>query len=83
MAITRSPRNPAPRLAARASGTASRSNSSFTGATPSRERAWEYVFWVDADAAVDDPGCAAALEELRAETEMVRIAGSYPRAREA
>jgi prephenate dehydratase len=49
---------------------------------PTRRARWEYVFWVDADADATDPACAAALEELRGETEMVRIVGSYPRAAE-
>jgi prephenate dehydratase len=47
---------------------------------PTRRARWEYVFWVDADADASDPDCAAAIEALRAETEMVRILGSYPRA---
>ena len=46
---------------------------------PSRTARWEYVFWVDADADAASPDCAAAIEALRAETEMVRILGSYPR----
>lgn len=49
---------------------------------PARRARWEYVFWVDVDADPAEPACAAALEELRAETEMVRILGSYPRAAE-
>lgn len=49
---------------------------------PARRARWEYVFWVDVDADAADPACAAALDELRAETEMVRILGSYPRASE-
>ena len=49
---------------------------------PARRARWEYVFWVDVDADAADPACAAALDELRAETEMVRILGSYPRAAE-
>lgn len=49
---------------------------------PTRRARWEYVFWVDADADAADPACAAAIEELRGETEMVRIHGSYPRAPE-
>ena len=57
-------------------------NLSSLESRPTKRARWEYVFWVDADAAVDDPDCAAALDDLRAETEMVRIAGSYPRARE-
>jgi prephenate dehydratase len=46
---------------------------------PSRERAWEYVFWVDVDAGVDEPSCAAAIAELREHATMVRVLGSYPR----
>ncbi|MBA2381211.1 MAG: prephenate dehydratase [Chloroflexi bacterium] len=58
-------------------------NLSSLESRPARRARWEYVFWVDLDAAVDDPSCAAALDDLRAETEMVRILGSYPRAAEA
>jgi prephenate dehydratase len=58
-------------------------NLSSLESRPARRARWEYVFWVDVDAAVDDPACAAALVDLRAETEMVRVLGSYPRAREA
>jgi prephenate dehydratase len=47
---------------------------------PSRERAWEYVFWVDVDADATDPACAAALAELGRDATMVRVLGSYPRA---
>ena len=43
---------------------------------------WEYLFWVDLDGDPGDPACAAALEELRGETELVRILGTYPRAPE-
>jgi prephenate dehydratase len=49
---------------------------------PARRARWEYVFWVDADADAAEPDCAAAIEALRQETEMVRILGSYPRAAE-
>ena len=58
-------------------------NLSSLESRPARRARWEYVFWVDVDAAVDDPACAAALDDLRAETEMVRVLGSYPRARDA
>jgi prephenate dehydratase len=58
-------------------------NLSSLESRPARRARWEYVFWVDVDAAVDDPACAAALSDLRAETEMVRVLGSYPRAAEA
>lgn len=46
---------------------------------PSRERAWEYVFWADLDGSVDDPACRAALADLRARTTLVRVLGTYPR----
>jgi chorismate mutase/prephenate dehydratase len=49
---------------------------------PSRERAWEYVFWADLDAGVEEAACAAAIDELRGEATMVRVLGSYPRSRE-
>ena len=47
---------------------------------PSRERAWEYVFWADLDGAIDDPPTAAALADLRPRTTLVRVLGSYRRA---
>jgi prephenate dehydratase len=46
---------------------------------PARTARWEYVFWVVVDADATEPTCAAALEELGAEAEMVRVLGSYPR----
>ena len=47
---------------------------------PSRERAWEYVFWIDLDADTTDPSTAAAFEALGAVTTMARVLGSYPAA---
>ena len=46
---------------------------------PSRERAWEYVFWVDLDADGAAPATVAALADLRSVTTMIRVLGSYPR----
>jgi prephenate dehydratase len=46
---------------------------------PSRSAAWEYVFWTDLDAHEDEPACAAALADLRAEATLVRTFGSYRR----
>jgi prephenate dehydratase len=43
---------------------------------------WEYLFWVDLDADPADPACAAALVALAAETEVVRVLGTFPRAAE-
>ena len=45
---------------------------------PSRERAWEYVFWIDLDGDVAEPAMAAALDEVRGVTSMTRVLGSYP-----
>ncbi len=45
---------------------------------PSRERAWEYVFWIDLDGDVADPPMAAAIDDLGAVTTMTRRLGSYP-----
>jgi len=45
---------------------------------PSRERAWEYVFWIDLDGDAAEPAMAAALEEVRGVTTMTRVLGSYP-----
>jgi prephenate dehydratase len=49
---------------------------------PARTARWEYVFWVDLDADAEDEICAAAIDDLRAEAQMVRVLGSYPRAME-
>jgi prephenate dehydratase len=58
-------------------------NMSRLESRPSRATRWEYVFWADLDAAVDDPPAAEALDALRQHAAMVRVLGSYPRAAEA
>ena len=45
---------------------------------PSRERAWEYVFWIDLDGDTGESSMAAALDEVRGVTTMTRVLGSYP-----
>lgn len=57
-------------------------NMSELESRPSRERAWEYVFWVELDADLAASATQRALEGLRAVTTMVRVLGSYPRARD-
>ncbi|MBW7931168.1 MAG: prephenate dehydratase [Gammaproteobacteria bacterium] len=47
---------------------------------PSRRRKWHYVFFLDVDGHAEDEAVAAALEELRRETELFRVLGSYPKA---
>jgi prephenate dehydratase len=49
---------------------------------PSRERAWEYVFWIDLDADAAAPATTAAIAELGGVTTMLRVLGSYPAAPE-
>lgn len=58
-------------------------NMSKLESRPSRERAWEYVFWVDLDADATDPGTIAALADLRDRTTRLRVLGSYPLPRDA
>jgi len=55
-------------------------NMSKLESRPSRDRAWEYVFWIELDADIADLGTRAALERLRERAAMVRVLGSYPRA---
>lgn len=43
---------------------------------------WEYLFWADLDGDPAEAACADALAALRAETEVVRILGTYPQAPE-
>ena len=47
---------------------------------PSRRKAWDYVFFVDAEGHVDDPAVALALAEVRKVASLVKVLGSYPRA---
>ena len=54
-------------------------NMSKIESRPSRERAWEYVFWVDLDADARTPETQAALTALVGVTTMVRNLGSYLR----
>ena len=55
-------------------------NLSSLESRPSRSAAWEYVFWADVDADATSPDCAAALDDLRQSSTMVRVFGSYERA---
>ncbi len=47
---------------------------------PSREQAWEYVFWIDLDGDAEDPGMRDALHALTGVTTRLRRLGSYPTA---
>jgi len=47
---------------------------------PSRQGRWDYVFFIDVDGHVSDPGLREAMQELEGEARMVKVLGSYPRA---
>tara|TARA_B100002019_G_scaffold273946_1_gene270451 strand:- start:288 stop:1352 length:1065 start_codon:yes stop_codon:yes gene_type:complete len=46
---------------------------------PSRNKAWEYYFFVDVDGHVDDSPLGDAVEELKKECITLTILGSYPK----
>jgi prephenate dehydratase len=46
---------------------------------PSRDRPWEYVFYVDLECHVEDEFCSQALRDLGESTSFLKILGSYPR----
>lgn len=48
---------------------------------PGREKLWEYVFFTDVEGHHRDPAVAKALQDLQRVSRMVRVLGSYPRAR--
>lgn len=50
---------------------------------PSRERPWEYLFFVDVEGYTPEPHVRAALRELRRLEPFVRVLGSYPAAKRA
>ncbi|MCC5857947.1 MAG: prephenate dehydratase [Ectothiorhodospiraceae bacterium] len=49
-------------------------------ARPSRQGVWEYAFFIDFVGHVDDENVQQALAEMREQTSLFRILGSYPRA---
>jgi prephenate dehydratase len=55
-------------------------NMSKIESRPSRNAAWEYVFWVDLDADVRGAATRMALAELEGVTTMLRILGCYAQA---
>ena len=46
---------------------------------PSHRGMWEYVFFLDLDGHVSDPAIAEVLEEIKQETIMLKLLGSYPK----
>lgn len=47
---------------------------------PSRQDAWDYVFFVDIDGHQDDEEVAEVLQELQANVSLLKVLGSYPKA---
>ncbi len=50
---------------------------------PRRGGSFEYVFYMDLDGAAEDPEVETALGDVRKHTSMLKVLGSYPRARGA
>ncbi len=47
---------------------------------PSRRERWQYVFFIDVEGHVDEPGLKQALTDLEGASGEVRVLGCYPRA---
>ena len=45
---------------------------------PRRGAPFEYVFYIDLDGSTEDPNVTEALEEVRLQTSMLKVLGSYP-----
>lgn len=45
---------------------------------PTRNIAWEYLFYIDVEGHEDEPPLRTCLEELRALSPMIKVLGSYP-----
>jgi len=45
---------------------------------PSRKRKWDYVFFIDVVGHADEPPLKQALDDLKAQSSLFRILGSYP-----
>jgi prephenate dehydratase len=45
---------------------------------PTKEKAWEYIFYLDFEGDLRDKGCSEALERSRDKSIFVKILGSYP-----
>lgn len=48
---------------------------------PSKDKPWEYVFYVDFEGHADDSICAEALVSLKKMTRFLKILGSYPKSK--
>jgi chorismate mutase/prephenate dehydratase len=48
---------------------------------PRSGETWQYVFFVDLEGHVDDDGVRDAIASLERHSDMVKVLGSYPRAK--
>lgn len=48
---------------------------------PVKKKAWEYVFFLDIEGHIEDEKVSGAIEDLKEVCSMLKILGSYPRAR--
>jgi len=48
---------------------------------PTKQRPWEYIFYVDFEGHASDTNCLEALEGLRKKAAFLEVLGSYPKAR--
>jgi len=55
-------------------------NMTFIQSHPTKQTPWEYMFFVDVQGHQADPPLSKTLEELRRETLILRVLGSYPEA---
>jgi chorismate mutase / prephenate dehydratase len=47
---------------------------------PSRKRKWDYVFFLDLDGHADDDNVRKALDEMKTQTSLFKVLGSFPKA---
>jgi chorismate mutase/prephenate dehydratase len=47
---------------------------------PSRRGMWDYVFFIDMEGHISQPGVSKALDELQQDASLFKVLGSYPRA---
>jgi len=47
---------------------------------PMKKHAWKYIFFLDLEGHVEDPGVLDAIEELRSHCQFLKVLGSYPHA---
>ncbi len=48
---------------------------------PMKQKAWEYIFFLDMEGHIDDENVRVAVEELKGYCQFLKVLGSYPRAR--